>query len=243
MVVTELLGGLGNQLFQYAIGRALAHKHNTELKMTADGLDENSLLNYYRLKVFNIEEKFATPEEVERLEVVQEKPVDGVPCVFMPEVLQSPDNVLLKGFWHSEKYFADIRDILLEELTLKNPLEKNSAAWKEKILAEKCLVSLHVRHGDYLSYISRCSRGLVPKEFYFQCVEELKKIFPDIHIFMFSNDPEWAKENLKFDVPVEFVEGCETDAEDFYLMSICKSNIIANSTFSRWAAWIIKINL
>ena len=238
MIITHLMGGLGNQLFQYALGRCLANRHNTELKLDAPPKKDDSIKHhsYYRLGEFNVQENFATDEEIQTLQQVKEVP--ALEGIFVPEFLNAPDNIFLYGFWQNEKYFIEIRDILLRELTLKNPLGKNSSAWKEKILSANCAVSLHVRHGDYITYHASSVLGVVPISYYSTCINELRKYCSDITIFVFSDDLQWCKETLKFDVPTEFVESCETDAEEMYLMSICQHNIIPNSTFSWWGAWL-----
>ena len=238
MIITHIMGGIGNQFFQYAFGRYLAHKHNTELKLDIRDCEYSKDLhhNYYRLSEFNVQENFATLEEIQSLTRFDEKKSGSV-----DEIINAPDNIFLYGYWGNEKYFIEIRDILLEEFTLKNPLGKNSAAWKEKILSSNCAVSLHIRHGDYLTPLIRNGSSYgkqISLEYYIDSIEELRKNFSDITIFVFSDDLQWCKENLKFDVPTEFVEGCETDAEELYLMTICKHNIIPNSTFAWWGAWL-----
>ena len=238
MIIANIDGGLGNQLFMYALGRCLAHRHHTELKLNAPPKKDDSIKHhaYYRLGEFNIQENFATAEEIQTLQQVKENP--ALEGIFVPEILNAPDNIFLYGYWQNENYFIEIRDILLRELTLKNPLGKNSTAWKEKILSADCAVSLHVRHGDYITYHTSNILGLVPISYYYTGLNEIRKSFPDITVFVFSDDIKWCKETLKFDVPTEFVEGCDTDAEEMYLMSICQHNIIPNSTFSWWSAWL-----
>ncbi len=243
MIITKMGGALGNQLFEYALGRCLAHKHNTELKIDITEVEKykDSHHNNYVLNNFNVEENFATPEEIDSLPSINEGKL-GKYFAFAPEILDSPDNIHLDGLWQSGKYFEDaaVSEILRREFTLKNPLGKNSASWEKKILAADCPVSLHVRHGDYLMPIFRNHAGIIPLKYYFTCVSELKKFFPQMTLFVFSDDLDWVKENLKLDVPTEFVESCEKDFEELYLMSLCKHNIIANSTFSWWAAWLNK---
>ena len=242
MIITHIAEGLGNQFFQYAIGRYLAYKNNTELKLDISDCEKSAESNhiYYRLAEFNIQENFAAPEEISQMKII--KPQIEY-SEFLPEILDLPDNVYLNGGWGNEKYFKDIRDILLKEFTLKNPLHENSARWKKKILSEKNSVSIHVRLGDYTGVLWRGRNGgagLLGRKYYIDCLNELKKDFTDIKIFVFSDDVNLTKymfENI-IDTPVEFVEGCETDAEELYLMSICKHNITANSTFSWWAAWL-----
>lgn len=244
MIITHIAEGLGNQFFQYAVGRHLAYKNNTELKLDISDCEKSAESNhiYYRLAEFNIQENFATAEEIAQMKIVNPKIAYGE---FAPEILDLPDNIYLTGGWGNVNYFKDIREILLQEFTLKNPLHENSARWEKKILSEKNSVSIHVRLGDYTSVIWRGrygGAGLLDRNYYIDCLNELKKNYSDLKIFVFSDDVNLTKymfENI-IDEPIEFVEGCETDAEEFYLMSICKHNIIANSTFSWWAAWLNK---
>ena len=235
MIVSRFEGGLGNQLFQYAIGRFLAHKHNTELKfdLSCCPFKNNSHHAFYKLNNFNVIENFATTNYAEYLKVISEKQVSDISVI-----LNAPDNTFLHGYWQNEKYFIEIRDILLREFTLKNPLRPNSVAWKEKILSATCAVSLHVRHGDYLTYGGRNGFGIISEDYYLNCIAELHKHYSDITVFVFSDDLQWCKDNLNFGMPTEFVEGCEYDFEEMYLMSLCKHNVISNSTFSWWGAWL-----
>lgn len=246
MIVTLIRNGLGNQLFQYAIGRCLAYKNNTVLKLEKPNSEDNP----YRLGIFNIQENFATPEELELVKDETDEDFNpekhlrridtsNAPRAYVPELLDgiNIDNVYLNGLWQREEYFKDIADILRNEFTLKNPLGKVSESWRQKILTADCATSLHVRRGDYLNP-NKLNFGTLPVNYYFRCIEELKKVTPQFTVFVFSNDLEWAKENLKFDVPTEFVEGCEHDYEELHLISLCKHNIIANSSFSWWGAWL-----
>ncbi|MBQ9487758.1 MAG: alpha-1,2-fucosyltransferase [Selenomonadaceae bacterium] len=240
MIITQIEGGLGNQLFRYAFGRNIAHKLNTEFKIDANSYLNSSGLYHekYKLKNYNVQENFATPEEIASLPHLFERSGNGIPGVFNPAIFDLSDNVYLRGFFQSEKYFIDIADIIRREFTLKNPLEKNSAAWRDKILSANCAVSLHVRHGDYLTYESRNVRGLLPLSYYQTCINELRKDYHDITLFVFSDDLAWCRKNFKFDVPTEFIEGCEHDFEEMHLMSLCKHNIISNGTFAWWGAWL-----
>lgn len=159
----------------------------------------------------------------------------------MPEVLDYPDNVWLHGYWQHEEYFADIADILRKEFTLRQPLGKAARRWQEKILASECSVSLHFRHGDYAynSIINDARPRILPLDYYYECVNRLKQQHGKLTLFVFTENLQWCKENLNTDVPTEFIfgEGL-TDVEELYLMSICKHNVIANSTFSWWGAWL-----
>ena len=243
MIISYIMGGLGNQLFQYATGRRLAHKLNTELKLDLTYYISDNLRPYV-LNLFNIKESVATPEEIayiKQLSLQREFGKENENATFMPEVLNYPDNIYLYGYWQHEEYFADISEILRHELKLKNPLSTSAQHWKEKILASES-VSLHFRHGDFgyspiLGLFS--SNAVLPLDYYYQCIEILKREYKNLTLFVFSNNLQWCKENFHADVPIEFVEGENLkDFEELHLMSLCKHNIIANSTFSWWGAWL-----
>lgn len=241
MIITLLDGGIGNQLFQYAAGRRLAKKLKTKLKLDLRKCEVEKSLHHgaYKLKYFNVEENFATEKDFQKnLRVIKEDPGAKIPGVFMPEVLKLPDNIFLSGWWQSEKYFSDIEKTIRREFTLKNPLHENSAQWKKKILSVENSVSLHIRHGDYLTPMWRNHTGILPMDYYVTCVNEFKRFLPNFTLFMFSDDLDWAEKNLNFGVPIEFVKNCELDVEELYLMSLCKHNITANSSFSWWGAWL-----
>ena len=237
MVIVSLIGGLANQLYQYAVGRRMAHKLNTELKIDSKNkpaYKPGAYHGHYRLGAFNIQATLATPEEIERVSK------DGTRKVLLADsdFENFQGDVFYPRLQMDEKYFADIRELLLQEITLKEPLSSNAQAWKEKILAADCSVSLHIRRGDFLNPFHMHIYGNLPLDYYQTCVAELKKVIPNFTVFVFSNDLKWVEENLKLDVPTEFVKGCPSDDEEFVLMSLCKHNIIANSGFSWWAAWL-----
>ena len=247
MIIVYIMGGIGNQLFQYAVARHLAHKHHTELKFVNSWYNEAKQMKYV-LDELNTQGSIASADDVKRVnEINSRRPVPlgeeakhrPGELPYMPELLDYPDDVYLHGYFQSDKYFNDIEDIIRQEFTLKMPPQGRSAAWLERISNAECAVSLHIRHGDYATNIN-CynSMGLVPLDYYYQCIEELKNHYPQMTVFVFSNSLSWTKENLHFDMPMEFVEGCERDLDELFLMSQCKHNIIANSTFSWWGAWL-----
>ena len=150
MVIVELNGGLGNQLYQYAFGMRLARKLNTELKLTFRASfiprDLKFFVNY-RLGDFNIQENFATPEEIKHV-----KETGIIPKTIEEfESAQGGINVFIQGNWmFTLSYYKELYDILRKEFTLKKPFSPKAEAWKEKILAAENSVSLHIRRGDYI---------------------------------------------------------------------------------------------
>lgn len=253
MIITNLFGGLGNQMFQYAAGRRLAHVLAVELKLDVTWLGKSGS-RAYSLGNFNVQENFASASEIAvvaprgRLgqalakkwpqkwpKYIQEKQFH-----FDPNVLNLPDGVYLKGYWQSEKYFLDIAGIIRREFTVKTPLSGKSKELAE-LIASKQSVSLHIRRGDYFATRkTKQVHGACDLDYYFRCVDYLKQLVKNAHFFIFSDDHEWAGVNLKQLYPATPVDcnRSDKDYEDLWLMSRCKHHIIANSTFSWWGAWL-----
>lgn len=236
MVIVFVMGGLGNQLFHYATGRRLSYKLNTEFKLDVRYYHDKK---NYALNLFNVHENLATLEEIEYVQshgIIKKTPY-AYCNLFLLEPKDCPDNVYLKGCWEDERNFADIVDIIREEFTLKNPLSPNAEAWKQKILAADCAVSIHIRRGDFLRY-GMSIFAFPPLDYFYECINQLKQQYKNLTLFVFSNDINWFKEHFISDLSIEFVSGGMKDVEELYLMSLCKHNIGSNSTFSWWGAWL-----
>lgn len=145
MVIVELNGGLGNQIDQYSVGRCLAYKNHTELKLALSGLSSNPRSHTcYKLGDFNIQEVLATPEEIKH---VREK---GTTPISSKDLENIQSDVFIRGHWmHDPQLYKSIGDIIRKEFTLKKPFNPNAEAWHKKILSVECSVSMHFRHGDY----------------------------------------------------------------------------------------------
>ena len=256
MIVMNLKGGLGNQLFQYALGRHLATIHNTTLALDASSFESDPLRNY-RLDSFNVSADVLPPKAnhfgkriVNKL-FSERNPIHRffnkeLPIVrengfeFQPNILQSPDNVFLDGYWQSEQYFNAIAEIIRQDLTLTESLSADLKDLEQKIRSTNS-VAVHVRRGDYASNpVTTAYHGLYPMDWYIKAAQELEKTLSDIHYFVFSDDYEWVKDNLKLAGSCTFIKPSPDgkEAQDLYLMSCCKHNITANSSFSWWAAWL-----
>jgi len=259
MIIVKLSGGLGNQLFQYAMGRRLAHLHGTDLRFDLSGFQEGGK-RQYALGPFRMTAGFATQQEVCALTEYRPGAVkrvwdrflprsarrarsyvcEGKSFRFNPRILSLPDNLYVDGYWQSEKYFQDIPEIIRQEVTVKNPLAGRNRELAE-VIASINSVSLHIRRGDYVSDPKTSqSHGNCSLDYYVQCAQELAEAVDQPHYFVFSDEPQWARANLKLDAPLTIVDhnGTAQAYEDLRLMCHCMHHIIANSSFSWWGAWL-----
>jgi hypothetical protein len=259
MVISRLKGGLGNQMFQYAIGRYLSHKNKVSLKLDFTiGPDSDmkrsyelhnwnikgSLANKYEVRLFKarqklliwLDKKFGkTEREFTKNLVVIERGSE-----FDPEILKLSGDVYINGFWQSYKYFLEIDDIIKEDFTVVIPPSDYNKEMLSKIQNSNA-IALHVRRGDYLKQVHAEHHGVSPIEYYQKSVELIKQKVENPHFFFFSDEPDWAKENIKTGCPTEVsYNPVELGYEDVRLMYNCKHFIVANSTFSWWGAYLSK---
>jgi hypothetical protein len=254
MIIVNLKGGLGNQMFQYALGRTLALQNNDTLKLEIEGLDRaNQTGDIYRafgLGHFNIEKNIATASEVQTLKYpygtlskglrwFNFKVLRKTHIVFEPAVLRWTGDIFLDGYWQSPRYFADNRDTLLSEFTLVSPLPPAGATFASQ-MQSTVSVSIHVRRGDYIKNPRVLAEfGVCSLEYYATAIARIKSIHPNPTFFVFSDDMAWVKENLPVGDSAVFVSDATiTDYQELILMSKCEHNIIANSSFSWWGAWL-----
>jgi Glycosyl transferase family 11 len=252
MIYVRLKGGLGNQLFQYATGLRLARKHNTELKLDAS-IYKDDPLRFYALNAFNVSAQIATDEELEMVKPRRRKtflwlasnsnnssyPVLTEKYFHVDQkILDAPDNVYLDGHWQSEKYFKEIEDIIRKEFSFKGSLDEKNKNLLDEI-ENATSVSVHVRRGDYVTN-TRLPHQVCDLDYYARCAEIICKHRENARFYVFTDDTKWAAENLHLPSPMTIVEGNQ-DAQsykDMWLMSVCRDNIIANSSFSWWSAWL-----
>jgi hypothetical protein len=256
------MGGLGNQMFQYATGRRLSLVRGVPLKLDVSSYADDRFGRSYRLDNFNIVADVATPAEIATLSgrvrkgrqgrlyrVAQRhlpfrwrRYIEEVRHGYSPGVMNASSNVYIDGYWQCDQYFSDMRETLQQELTLRWQLNESSHLILKQIEMRES-VSLHVRRKDYVTISSVEERlGPCPIEYYTDAVRILEASIKAPHFYIFSDDIEWVKQNLKLDYPVTYMDhnGADRDYEDMHLMSLCKHHIIANSSFSWWGAWLSK---
>ncbi len=264
MIIVRLKGGLGNQMFQYACGRALSEKNKRTLLLDLTSLlhrpsNPSSTVRNYELDVFNIQERFTFLSRLnkkisnsnlfykinskldilkDQLEIV--KKINDKEMGFDEQFFKIKGKIYLDGYWQSEKYFKDIEDIIRKEFILKSMGEEANKI-KKVIEKEKNSVSIHIRRGDYVNNPKTLAiHGVCSIDYYKRAIKYINKKTKGVKFFVFSDDIPWVKENLELK-NVFFVSNSNIKAEeDLFLMSLCKNNIIANSSFSWWGAWLNK---
>jgi len=224
-VSIHLKGGLGNYLFEIACAYAYSLKYNKELVLTVnDSIVVHKHLNVYKNNILtNV--KF-TENHLKNSETYTE------PFFHFNEIPKSEGNLYLNGHFQSDLYFKDYRN---EIINLFSFPEEQQIAIKEKYknVLDKNTCSIHVRRGDYLN--SPNHHPVISLNYIMKATKQM----PEDSVFVvFSDDITWCKQNLP-NLPDKFVfiEG-NLDYEDLLLMTLCKNNIICNSTFSWWAAWL-----
>ncbi|QBF33762.1 alpha-1,2-fucosyltransferase [Thalassococcus sp. S3] len=246
MIQVRLHGRLGNQMFQYAAGRALALRHNTDVALdTRSAVDRNEGV---LTRVFDLPLTQADHQPPYKgdglLRYAAWRYLGGPPRFqrerglgYNPGFEDWEDGIYLHGYWQSERYFADIAETVRADFTFPEQMSEQNAEMAAQIGAGTS-VSLHVRRGDYLS---TGAHGVCDQAYYTAAIDALlPKIDGEPTIYVFSDDPAWARDNLTLPCPRIVVDfnGPEADYEDMRLMSFCDHNIIANSSFSWWAAWL-----
>lgn len=260
MIITHVIGGLGNQMFQYAIGRALSVTRNVPLRLDIQDFEGYTLHNGYELdRVFSLDARLASKGDVNevlgwrafgpirrRLFRRQLASFRGsrlfVDNLFgqRPRISTAPDTCYLMGNWQSEKYFRHVEDIIRQEFSFKNPLVGRNADIAS-LIKNSSAISLHVRRGDIAANPAAFAvHGLCSLDYYQRAIEYVTARISHPEFFIFSDDMPWVREYLQLEYPCHFVEHNKgPDSHyDMHLMSLCRHHIIANSSFSWWGAWL-----
>ena len=255
MVVVKLYGGLGNQLFQYSFGYALAKKMKTTLyldiswyskkfnratprKYELDSFHITSIpkskIIDFTLRLYNdpILKRLPLPR---KLKIIKEKNYSFINLL----ATLKESNVYLDGYWQSYKYYEVYNDLLVKDFLINRKILKLNFEILNLIKYNPNSVSLHIRRTDYThnSVYQQCDFT-----YYKNAINEINKKIDNPFYFIFSDDIEFVKNNFIFEQKTIFVEFDKSfifkDIYSFHLMSLCRHNIIANSTFSWWAAWL-----
>jgi hypothetical protein len=252
------MGGLGNQMFQYAIGRAVSIKKNTQLFLDLSFIENTDYKHSYRkyaLGQFKIKAAFAdfdfeltsgsqnifsqiksSFQPKKRLLHVKE-----TDFTFDSNIFSLPDNSYFDGYWQSYKYFESIYPVIFEDFTFLICLSDFEKNILERIKSVNS-VSVHIRRGDYITNTeTNLYHGVCALSYYDAGLRIIKEQVDNPVFFIFSDDQDWAKQNIKLKHEHYFIDNLTASSphSDLFLMSLCKNAIIANSSFSWWGAWLI----
>ena len=270
MIITWLTGGLGNQMFQYAAGLALAERRRTVCKLDVSWFRHDPAYeahNRYALSCFNLTEQFATQEEIDRargvpltrterwsvalaraLRLRQYAARHATPAHwhqpptarFYPEFFDQPDGTYLNGMFQSELFFGESADLLRLHFTFRYPATPAVAAMAARIRSGPS-ACVHFRRGDYARNATFASQiGVIGPDYYRRAVARLRAEHPDVTLYVFSDDIDAVEREFAPGGAVVFVRAAEhvNSYDKIRLMALCEHNIIANSTFSWWGAWL-----
>ncbi|MBU3623265.1 alpha-1,2-fucosyltransferase [Polynucleobacter sp. AP-Latsch-80-C2] len=261
-IYSYLQGGLGNQMFQYAIARALSEHYQSTFLLDRSWFDvpqAETTPRPYQLDLLNIREgvssKVTFPKRPNKLIRSLQKWLPIGPVIYYQQNAFGFDEQLLHlramaqrdlflfGYWQAFPYVEAIRPILQSEFKTKRPAAEHYQPYLEQIRSSDS-VMLHIRRGDYVNSPSAAKfHGVLALSYYQQAIEALLLNKPNAHFFIFSDDLPWAKEALPQDLKITFVENssqADAAAQELQLMYECKHHIIANSSLSWWGAWLKK---
>jgi hypothetical protein len=253
VIIVKVNGGLGNQMFQYALYRSFKEIYlNTKL-------DVIFFENYHKHNGFelerifiNLKTEYANPMEVNELsdskaDLISKirRKLFGVKQTHYREeylgynndIKDNMINMYFEGYWQSEKYFSDIEKVVRNEFTFM-PFDKEENILISYRMSQTNSIGIHIRRGDYVEH--PLYSGICTIDYYQMAIEYMKNSIEDPYFYVFSDDILWCKNTLKITTLVEYIDWNKgnNSYRDMQLMSLCKHNIIANSTFSWWGAWL-----
>ena len=252
MIIARLRGGLGNQLFQYAAAKALALHHGTSLKLDLYTYTKHPYRKF-ELHNFKVDAPEASRNEVHRFTGSNKliryinKRENYFRCShvfaqphyhYYEDFLQLPSDLYLSGYFQTEKYFLSLRDQVLEWFSPRMELDVRNSELLQSIKSVNS-VSIHVRKGDYNAIGYDQFYGGLPASYYEKAIELIREHTAQPEFFIFSDDIEWCRKNLNVGQAVFVDHNPGADSwKDLVLMSACQHNVIANSSFSWWGAWL-----
>ena len=249
-IKVRLTGGLGNQMFQFAAGYVAAKKCEVNLSLDLSWFNRRQLHNGFELeKVFNIYSKVNFLNNTLSFKSINFKEIlnkfdrtfqayNEPHFHYTPKIISIPKRSFLKGYWQSELYFKDFAADIRKVFNFYNPIDKKNYLVADQINQNNS-ISIHVRRGDYLLK-TNINHNVDLKEYYLTAIEKTSILFDNPKYFIFTDDPLWVAKNftLNYSFTVVDINRGTDSFYDMHLMSLCKCNIIANSSFSWWGAWL-----
>ena len=237
MIIIDIAGGLGNQMYGYALYRTLLER-GRDIYMNLSFYDHQdspdvTVRKYELSETFYVTERFTQgfANFIRKFKLMHTYR-DKNTC-FQPEILDVQKGILT-GSWQSFKYSHEIENILRKEFTFRKPLTGQSEKVINEIRNNSHSVSISVRRGDYVNL-----GFALPDEYYFNAIKYIQARIPDAKFFCTSDDIDWCKETFR-DYDFTFIDWSLGDNQyfDMQVISECRHNILANSTFCLWGAWM-----
>lgn len=255
-ITSKLIGGLGNQMFQYAAGRALSLRYNVPLYLDIEWYHTHKQRlsqRAYQLNVFpninaHIKKIFFLPsysyfQKLFKYIFNFSHEVQEPYFAYWPEFSQITPPAKLNGYWQCQKYFLEFKEKIYHDFIFPQLPQKAIKISKE-ILNTQNSVSVHIRRGDYISNPqAQAFHGNLQQDYYSKALKIIKYNCGESKLFIFSDDPQWVRQNFDccgHDATIVDLASPDTPHHDMHLMSLCKHHVIANSSFSWWGAWLAK---
>jgi hypothetical protein len=260
MIIGKILGGLGNQMFQYAATRSLSIRKGVPFCLDVKQFSGYKLHQGFEINtIFDCNSHLANKDDISNVLGWQSRSIFrkllSYPAMsgfrstswiqepyfkFWNGFFDLPSSCYLDGYWQSEKYFESVQDLIRNDFCFRLPMNQQNALIANKIENSRA-ISLHVRRGDYIANPNANEiHGVCSVEYYRMAMEQMAAQIESPRFFVFSDDMEWVRQNLDIEYQHELVDhnkGSES-YNDMRLMSMCQHHIVANSTFSWWGAWL-----
>ena len=255
MIIVRVTGGLGNQMFQYAMYKSLEKKGKLVKLDSKSFYETKKEHNGYELeRIFDIKPNKPTKEDLEKFDEnnistlfkIKRKlfgdkkfVYDTKEYVFNKDVYKLK-NSYLNGYWQSIKYFEGIENDIKKDFRFKNQLDNKNLEILNEIENSNS-ISIHIRRGDYMSPENYNMYGCIATPTYYKkAIKVIEEKVENPTFFVFSNDMDWVKKNIQINSRVFYIDinSGNGSYKDMQLMSNCKHNIIANSSVSWWGAWL-----
>jgi Glycosyl transferase family 11 len=239
IVVTKVYGGLGNQMFQYAAGLGVAERLDAKVLVDTSWFRQvpKTVRRTCQLPAFGIPTRVSLGNRGRLLlrppTVVRERAF-----AYDPRLEQVCGNVLLDGYWQSYRYFEHCEQRVRTAFSFPPPTTRSEALLSD--IHDRTSVAVHVRRGDYLAPKRAARFGVLPLEYYRAAIELILRQVADAQFLVFSDDAAWCKEAFAENPSVAVPDRARDvpPYEDMFLMASCKHVVVANSSFSWWAAWL-----
>lgn len=250
MNIVKIIGGLGNQMFQYAFYKAISLHSEDDTKIDIEGFKDYDLHNGYELeKIFGISNIHANRKQIQlikdewpfykirrKLNLLKKTHYIERNLFSYSSDIYKKRNMYFDGYWQNIQYVVDAEKEIRNDFEFCEPKDKRNINVLKEIRSNNSC-SVHIRRGDYINHPT--FKGICDENYYKKAIEYIETRVSNVKFYVFSNDIDWCKKFLIGDnfIFIDWNFG-ETSYIDMFLMKECKHNIISNSTFCWWSSWL-----